>query len=234
MRFIRLSIFLLFFSFTKVFAQQEFMLNGVLFENGTKIRIALAEISNQRNGYSVGTNDMGLFNIRAAIGDTLVIYKRGFNDIRIAVSSSKDLVLYLNRGNTLQEVIVTGQSRKKALDDIKQDFKDKGSFYGGKPPALSFLFTPLTALYELFGRTPRNARRFNNYYQTEIQQTHIDGLFNKSIIHEHTKLEGKELENFMINYRPEYEQAKNWTQYDAIKWINESYKKYLDTAKKIK
>lgn len=231
MRFICLTIFLLFFALIKVFAQQEFMLNGVLFENGTKIRIALAEISNQRNGYSVGSNDMGLFNIRAAIGDTLIIYKRGFIDVRIAVSSSKDLVLYLNRGNTLQEVVITGKSKKQALNDIKQDFKDKGSFYGGKPPALSFIFTPLTALYELFGRTPRNARRFNNYYQTELQQTHIDGFFNKSIIHEHTKLEGKELESFMINYRPEYEQAKNWTQYDAIKWINESYKKYTANLK---
>ena len=84
----------------------------------------------------------------------------------------------------------------------------------------------------MFGRTPKNARRFNNYYVTELQQTHIDGLFNKVIINKHTGLVDKELENFMINYRPDYERAKNWAQYDAIKWINDSFKKYSDSKTK--
>jgi hypothetical protein len=84
----------------------------------------------------------------------------------------------------------------------------------------------------LVGRTPKNARRFNNYYVTEMQQTHIDAFFNKSIISSNTGLTGKELDNFMINYRPEYEQSKNWNTYDGLKWIKESYKKYSDTAGK--
>jgi len=132
----------------------------------------------------------------------------------------------------LNEVVIVGQTKKQALNDIKRDFKNKGSFYAGKPPFLAFIFSPLTALYELFGRTPKNARRFNNYYVTELQQTHIDGLFNKAIINKHTGLVDKELENFMINYRPDYERAKNWAQYDAIKWIVDSHKKYTDTLNK--
>ena len=116
---------------------------------------------------------------------------------------------------------------------IQKDFKSKGSFYAGKPPLLSYIFSPLTALYELFGRTPKNARRFNNMYVTEMQLSHVDQFFNKSIIKDNTGLEGKELENFMINYRPDYIKSKNWTEYDGIKWINDSYKKYLDTARKI-
>lgn len=217
-----------------VFAQQEFTLSGVVFENGAKIRIALAEISNLRNKYSVGSNDIGLFQIKVAFGDTLIISKRGFSSQQLVVTSNKDAIVYLNRGNTLDEVTVIGQTKKQALDQIKKEFKNKGSFYGGKPPLLSFIFSPLTALYELFGKTPKNARRFNNYYVVEMQQTHIDGFFNKSIINEHTGLQGKALENFMVNYRPDYEKAKNWTPYDGIKWINDSYKKYTDTLKLIK
>ncbi|MEE1946617.1 hypothetical protein VRU48_15935 [Pedobacter sp. KR3-3] len=215
-------------------AQQEFMLNGVLFENGSKIRIALAEINNTRNGYAVGSNDIGLFQIRAMVGDTLVITKRGFNDLTVVVKSTKDMVLTLNRGNMLNEVVITGEGKKQTLDAIKKDFKDKGSFYGGKPPLLSYIFTPITAFYELFGRTPRNARRFNNYYNTEIQQTHVDQFFNKSLITKYTGLEGQQLDDFMINYRPDYEKAKTWNQYDGIKWITESYKKYTDTLGKKK
>ncbi len=222
---------------TMLFAQssmlraQDFKLNGVVFDKELKQRIALAEIINKRNKYSVGSNDMGIFTIKATIGDTLLILKRGFNDQEVIVKSASDLLIYLNRGISLKTVEIKGESKKQTLDAIKRDFKNKGSFYAGKPSFLSFLFTPLTAIYELVGRTPKNARRFNRYYVTELQQSHIDAFFNKSIISSNTGLTGKELDNFMINYRPEFEQSKNWNTYDGLKWIKESYKKYSDTAK---
>jgi len=211
---------------------QDFKLNGVVFDKESRQRVALVEISNKQNKYSVGSNDMGLFTIKANVGDTLLIIKRGFNDQQVVVKSSSDLIVYLNRGITLNTVVINGETKKQALDAIRRDFKNKGSFYAGKPPFLSFLFTPLTAIYELVGRTPKNARRFNNYYVTEMQQTHIDAFFNKSIISSNTGLTGKALDNFMINYRPAYEQSKNWNTYDGLKWIKESYKKYSDTAGK--
>ncbi|MDO7744866.1 MAG: hypothetical protein MUP99_13880, partial [Pedobacter sp.] len=112
------------------------------------------------------------------------------------------------------------------------DFRNQGSFYAGKPPLLSYIFTPLTAIYELFGRTPKNAKRFGKYYNTEMQQTTIDGFFNESLIQKNTELKGKELENYMLNYRPDYEKSKNWTEYDAVKYIRDTYKQYTDTVKK--
>jgi hypothetical protein len=227
------TLFLFILSSATVFAQQEFMLNGVVFENGSKIRIALSEIYNTRNRYSVGSNDMGLFQIKSVVGDTLIISKRGFTDKTVVVTSTKDVIVNLNRDQvTLNEVVINGQNKKQTLDDLKQDFKNKGSFYGGKPPLLSYIFTPLTAIYELFGRTPKNARRFNNMYVSELQNNQVDQLFNKSTINKNTGLEGKELEDFMVNYRPDYEKAKNWTVYDATKWIKDSYKKYTDTLTK--
>lgn len=211
---------------------QDFKINGVVMEKETRLRIALASISNKRNGYTVGSSDLGLFTMKASVGDTLLIIKRGYNDQQVVVKSASDLFIYLNKGITLNEVVINGETKKQTLDAIKRDFKNKGSFYAGKPSFLSFLFTPITAIYELVGRTPKNARRFNNYYVTEMQQTHIDAFFNKSIITTNTGLTGKELDNFMINYRPEYEQSKNWNTYDGLKWIKESYRKYSDTAGK--
>jgi hypothetical protein len=216
-----------------VSAQEQFKLTGVVFEKGTNIRIALAEVTNKRNKYVVGSNDMGLFTITASVGDTLIISKRNFTPLAVVVTSPKDVVSYLTRAvNNLNEVTVYGQTKKQELDAIKRDFRNKGSFYAGKPPLLSYVLSPLTAIYELFGRTPKNARRFNKMYVTELQQSHVDQFFNKAAINANTGLEGKELENFMVNYRPDYEKSKNWTQYDGIKWINDSYKKYADTAKK--
>lgn len=228
------SFFLAIAAINKSFAQNEFTLNGVLFENQSKIRIALAEVRNKRSGFSSGSNDLGIFTIKVNIGDTLLVTKRNFSDVEVVVRTTKDLVLYLNKGTTLNEVVVTGQTKKQALNELKKDYRNKGSFYAGKPPVLSFLFSPLTAFYELFGKTPKQARRFNRMYQTEMQDSHVDQLFNKTTINQQTGLTEKELENFLVNYRPTYEQAKNWNVYDSINWIKESYKKYSDTAGKAK
>lgn len=211
---------------------QDFLLSGVIFEKGTSNRIAASEVINKRSGFRVVSSDFGLFQIRASIGDTLLVIKRDFSDAEVVVSNNKDLAIYLERGRMLREVNISGQTKKQELQDLKRDYKNKGSFYQGKPPFLSFLFMPLTAVYELFGKTPKNARRFGRYYETEMQQSRIDGFFNEYLIQSNTDLKGDNLEKFMLDYRPEYEKAKNWTQYDAIKHIRDSYKKYTDTLGK--
>jgi len=211
---------------------QDFALGGVVFEKGTSNRIAGAEISNKGSGFKVSSNDLGLFQIKAAVGDTLLVIRRDFSDAEVVVLGSKDILVYLERGRMLRQVDISGQTKKQELQDLKRDYRNKGSFYQGKPPFLAFLFKPLTAIYELVGKTPKNARRFGRYYETELQQSLIDGFFNQFLIQNNTDLKGPELEKFMLDYRPEYEKAKNWTQYDAIKHIRDSYKKYTDTLKK--
>jgi len=228
----RLSILSILIAPVSVVHAQDFQLNGVVMSKGSTTRVALAEITNKRTGFTVGSNDLGIFQIKALVGDTLVTIKRGFSDQQQVVLSNRDMIIYLDMGNTLDQVNIRGQSKKMELDELKQDYRDKGSFYAGKPPLLSYIFAPLTALYELFGRTPKNAKRFGKYYNTELQQTTIDGFFNESLIQKNTELEGKDLENFMLNYRPDYSKSKNWTEYDAVKYIRDSYKQYTDTLKK--
>lgn len=228
------ALFICFFCFVPNVFSQDFVLRGVVVERGTSNRMESAQVINKRNGFTTLTSSLGLFEIKASIGDTLLVIKRDMSDAETAVPSAKDLIIYMNRSTTLKEVDIFGQSKKAQLNDVKKDFKNKGSFYQGKPPVLSYIFTPLTAVYELFGRTPRNARRFGKYYDTELKQTQIDGYFNEYLIQNNTPLKGKELEDFMLNYRPDYEKSKNWAEYDAIKYIRDSYKKYADTLNKAK
>jgi len=235
MKFYYLSVFVFLAFFLTaapaVFAQ-DFLLGGVVSERGTTNRIAGAQVTNKRNGFRVNSSDFGLFQIKASIGDTLLVTKMNFSDAEVVVSAAKDMLIYLTGSQMLKEVNIKGQTKKQELDEMKREYRNKGSFYQGKPPFLSFLFKPLTAVYELFGRTPKNARRFGRFYETELQQTHIDGLFNEFLIQSNTDLKGKDLEQFMLDYRPEYDKSKNWAQYDAIKYIRDSYKKYTDTLRK--
>jgi hypothetical protein len=229
---ILLTLLVCFMAITPMYAQQDFILKGVLMELGNNNRVVGGQLYNKRTTYTTSTNSLGIFEIKASIGDTIQIYQREYSDSTIIVSATTDLIIKLRRSQMLREVNISGIAKKQELTDMKQEYRNKGAFYSGKPPVLSFLFKPLTALYETFGRTPKNARRFGRYYETEMQQTLIDGLFNESIIQENTDLKGDDLENFMINYRPEYEKAQNWARYDAIKYIKEAYKTFKETAKK--
>lgn len=67
-------------------AQQEFTVNAVLFEKNSKIRLNEATIYNKRNKYNTTSNSMGLFNIKAAVGDTLLITKLYYNDVEVPVA----------------------------------------------------------------------------------------------------------------------------------------------------
>lgn len=226
-----LSFFFLGFGIFSLQAQ-EHLIKGAIVSQGYKQRIALTEVENRRTKVKTESNNFGLFSIRALMGDTLMFSKLGFESKPMVVHNTADMLISLMpMSHSLEEVQIFGESKKKQFEDIQQDFKNKGSFYQGKPPLLSYIFKPLTAIYELFGRTPKQARRFNRYATNELQQSEIDKYFNDTIVKSNTQLEGKELEQFMIDYRPSYEMAEHWNLYDYLKYIKSSEKKFKEGLK---
>jgi len=212
---------------------QEFIVKGVVFEKGANARVALANIQNQRTKIGVTSNDLGLFQIKAAVGDTLLIVKTYLNDQRIVIKAQQDILIYLTRSSTmLNEVTIVGNTKKNDLAEIKREFKNKGVYNGGKSSFLSAIFQPLNGLYNLVGKEPKNARRFSRYADNEIKQSQIDVYFNPSIIKNNTSLRGDTLETYMLNYRPDYQKAEHWSSYDYIKYIKDSAKKFTDTLGK--
>lgn len=209
---------------------QDQVFKGSLVDRVTKNRVALAEIYNVRTKARVGSNDLGAFQILASAGDTLLVLKRNYLAKNIIVNNFNELLVYLEAEATMiEQVDIVRTTRKSDLEALKQAFKDKGSYYEGKPP-LSLLNpfggSPLTFFYELFGKTPRNARRFSRYYKNELAELTVDVHFSKSRVMEHTLLGGEELENFMSAFRPEYEIAAKWSEYDAISYIKKSFLAY--------
>lgn len=230
-RFLMLTV--LFLGYFLNAKSQEFIVKGAIFERGTNLRVALAAVVNTRTQLAVGSNDLGLFQIKVKVGDTLLVSKSELNDERIVVKDQNDIIVYLPRGTiNLQQVNVYGNTKKQDLEEIKREFKNKGVYNGGKSSVLSAIFSPLNGIYNLFGKDPKNARRFARYADNEIKQSQIDQYFNPSIIKNNTPLRGDTLEKYMVNCRPEFEKAKNWNSYDYIKYIKESAKKFTDTLGK--
>jgi len=234
MKFFKTAIipfFLLLISFN--LKAQDFIVKGVVFEKGANIRVALAEITNLRTNLGVGSNDLGYFQLKAKVGDTLLITKRNLTDQRIIIKGTQDILIYLVRESTmLNEVTIVGNTKKQDLAEIKREFQNKGVYKGGKTPLLSVLSNPLNAIYNLFGKDPKNARRFGRYADNEIKQSQIDVYFNQSIIKNNTELRGDTLERYMLDCRPAFDKAQYWNSYDYIKYIKESSKNFTDTLGK--
>lgn len=234
MKFLKLAILpliLILISFS--LKAQDFIVKGVVFEKGANIRVALAEITNERTQMGVGSNDLGFFQLKARVGDTLLITKRNLTDQRIVVLGTQDILIYLVRESTmLNEVTIVGNTKKQDLENLKREFQNKGVYNGGKSSFLSAIFQPLNGLYNLIGKEPKNARRFGRYADNELKQSQIDVYFNQTIIKNNTQLTGDTLERYMLDCRPEFDKAQYWNSYDYIKYIKESSKKFTDTLGK--
>lgn len=201
---------------------QQTIIKGAVFEKGSQNRVSNAKISNSARQRSAQTDGLGVFTIEAGIGDTIKVSKDGYTEQTIIVSSLKDILIQLAKPILLSEVRVTGQTKKQELDEVKKQYRKKGSYYSGKPPVLAYIFTPLTALYELVGKTPGQARRFNSYYSREVQESEIDRRFNAVTVRGLTSYEGKDLSNFLQIYRPQYQAIAGWADYDLVNYIRKS------------
>lgn len=201
---------------------QQSTVQGLVMERSFSSKISGVLILNKRLGISTTSNELGLFRIESIPGDTLNLSKPGYSDLIVPIFELSDKVLILQAVIQLSEVKVEALSKKQELDEVRAQYRKKGSYYAGKPPFLSYFFMPLTALYELIGKTPGQARRFNAYYTRELQQSEIDRRFNTFAINKVTGLEGNDLHNFMELYRPEYQDFASWDEYALINYIKKS------------
>lgn len=212
-------------------AQDAAALQGVVTEQNGAQRIADVSILNKNNQARTISNTYGNFEISASLGDTLIITKYGYATQYQPVLTLQDLVVRLNRTMLLDEVTVTSKTKREEMQDIMNDYQKQGVYNGGKTKPLQYVFTPLTALYNTFGRAPKNARRFSNYMNNELEESAVDKKFNKYNVAEITGLKGEDLLSFMGFYRPSYAECQYWNEYDIRKYLEKSLAQYEKDGK---
>lgn len=213
-------------------AQLATAIRGVVFNERTNIRSAQVSVSNMQNKATVMSDNLGLFSIRASVGDTLLFIKKGYAEQQVAVTSTQDLVVRMMPQQVLGPVVIRGTSKKEELQETMEGYRSKGIYYDGKPPALSALASPVTALYELFGKNASQARRFNNYMQRESKEQEIDKRYNKALVKRIGQFNDQDAELFMLAYRPSYEDLRKWTDYDLILFIKKSAESFKSIKEK--
>lgn len=205
---------------------QEGSVRGLVMDKSGMSKISGVYVLNKSSQQFTETDAYGLFKIAASKGDTLIFSKSGFTNLIQILPELSDLVLRMQPIIKLAEVKVVGETKKQELDEVKNQYRKNGSYFAGKPPILAFLFQPLTAIYELVGKTPAQARRFNVYYTRELQESEVDRRFNTTTIRNLTGLDSLDLKNFMVMYRPDYSSLSTWDEYALINYVKKSLQNF--------
>jgi len=205
-------------------AQQLPTLSGVILEKGTGTRLADVNVINLRTHKKTSTSVYGVFYIEASIGDSLYFSKTGYGALKTILFTMEDILLEMQPGLQIETVVVARRSREQEMNDILRDYGKKGIYNGGNNKVGTYLSSPATALYNLFGREAKNMKRFEKFMNREVEEIAVDKIFSKSAVSQATGLQGEELQNFMDMYRPSFDRAEKWGQYDLLDYISQSFK----------
>ncbi|MDN3582280.1 hypothetical protein [Mucilaginibacter flavus] len=215
------------FCFVLNASAQEFTLKGVTSKKNTPEREGQVMIKNLKTKALYISDDLGWFSVKASVGDTLLFSKENFTPQKIEVLNNSDMPVYMQPQIILKEVKITGQTKKQEINEIMGDYRKQGTFYNGKPPVSSFVTNPLTAVYELFGKTPNRAKRFAQFSKGELEQAEINRRYNVAFVRQVTKLESDTLAHkFMDYYTPTFDDLKGWNDYDLIHQTQKSFDYY--------
>ena len=206
--------------------RDEFIIRGVISKKLSTERVAQVLVTNLRNRNIILSDDVGWFTIKAAVGDTLLFAKFEYTDQKIVVTSKNDLPVYMQPVIKLAEVKIAGESKKQELNDVMKQYRSQGTFYDGKPPVLSFLSSPITGLYELFGATPNRAKRFAAYSKGELEYSEVRKKYNPAVVKRITHAPDSVVAKFMLYYTPSYADIQSWNDYELIKQVSKSFDYY--------
>lgn len=202
------------------------MLKGVVFKEGTTQRMAKVLVADLTSGGISTTDDLGTFQLKCSIGDTLLFRQKDYADKKVAVVSENTLMVYMQTNINLSQVNIKGLSKKQELQQVMGEYNSQGIYAGGKPSVASAILSPLNGLYDLLGSGPKQARRFQRYANNELESAAVDRRFTRPLVTRITGLKDDSLQLFVQNYRPSYEDIKAWNDYDLINYIKRSYQDF--------
>ena len=185
------------------------------------------------SGTTAITDSMGRYNIVSTDKDSITFIYQGKPTAKFAVKQitnigSFDISLHIRinqKYKPLKEVKVYSRNFKQ--DSVENRERYAGIFNYHKPGVKTTTSAysgsagmDLDELINVF-RFKRNRRLkyMQNRLLEEEQENYINYRFNKSLVRRITKIEGKDLDNFMLLYRPDFEFTQTSNTVDFYQYI---------------
>ncbi|WP_412466163.1 carboxypeptidase-like regulatory domain-containing protein [Pedobacter sp. KLB.chiD] len=207
----KLIIFLLLASPLGIFAQT--VTTGTVFDFSKKnLSLPGVSIRNLNSKKSTSTNKDGKYTISASIGDLLEFSAIGYHTDTLYLTNLLNRTIYLPaKTNSLKDVDITAVRMNSQITDAKDPLAEKYTLLSTGGNLNRKRMTDKVGGLSLnlgYGKYKRQQRKEADLEEREMYQEEIDENFTPRAITELTKLEGEELKNFMIIYRPSIEAVK--------------------------
>jgi len=222
----RLIIFVFLTLPFSVFAQT--VTTGTVFDYSKKnISLPGVTVRNLTNKKSTSTNTQGKYVISANIGDLLEFSLVGYHTDTLYLTNLLTRTIYLPvKSNSLKDVDVHGVRINKEVANAKDPLAEKYTLLstGGNLERKKMNDKVGGLNLNLgYGKYKRQQQKEAELEERERYLEEIDDNFNEKTISDLVKLEGQELKNFMIIYRPSVEQVKSERPYRYTYHIARAY-----------
>jgi hypothetical protein len=203
------------------------VVKGIIFKRGTSDRLAQVLITNLNSKVLMVSDELGGFTIAVQPGDTLQFTKNDFAEQKIAVTVAAEMVVYMQPVIKLEQVTIKSHNKAQELNEVMNEYRGLGIYNNGKSlPFWQFFNSPVSGIYQLFGKGPAEARRFQKYAANELQADEVNRRYTKELVIKNTGLSDEEAVKFMEVYTPSYQDIKAWNDYQIIMYIKRSYSFY--------
>jgi len=221
----------------KCFAQDK-QVEGIVYDNISKERIAKVNIQNARTHQSVYNSLQAEFKLTARADDQLIINKTGYFPDTVKVGSGNTVLVYLKptsiqlRQVNIKDTLLSPQKRYLATRQEyskaygSDAYRDILSVSPGSGAGIS-----IDAIWNSFSKEGRNAQKLQDVIERDYHENIIDYRFNKTLVASITGAKEPQLTDFMQKYRPDYYAVTNDSQYDFVNTIRMNYRRYLRNSR---
>jgi hypothetical protein len=250
MRYFAVFFFLLFsISILAQNNQTTQIVSGIIINDNTLLPIPNANVININKVKGTVTNSRGVFDLEAAVNDTLHISILGYQSIRVRVTSD-----WVKNGNAkiqltekaiaLEEVLVrkydlTGyleidsklipekENYRYSISGLPQGYEAGETSPNAFSRVLGSIFNPADMLYNFFGKKPKELRRLKELKKDNTVRTLLESKFDRETIAVLLGVDKKEIAEILqrCNYSESFIKTANDLQImDAISQCYEEYK----------
>ncbi|WP_419802229.1 hypothetical protein [Mucilaginibacter sp.] len=211
---------------------QEKPIQGIVFDQATKERVAKVLVSNFRTKANTYNNLKGEFNIAVRENDLLIFSKTGYFNDTVKITTLQTLPVYLKRSSIVLREVTIRDSALSAQKKLEENKKEFNQVYGSL--ANKDLITTgsngagigIDAIYNLLSRRGRNAAKLREIIDRDYKEQIVDARFNRIAVGAVTGLKGELLSSFMYRYRPDYNMVVLLNDYDFIAYVKSCYNRF--------
>jgi CarboxypepD_reg-like domain len=242
---------------TFLFAQETVVsqnISGTVVNDATLLPLWNINIININRMKGATTNARGVFEIEAALNDTLNVSSIGFQSIKVRVTndwikSKTSKIKLTEKAVALEEVVVrkynlTGfleidsklipirENHRYSISGLNSAYEAGNYAPGAFGKVLGSLFNPADVLYSFFGKKPRELKRLREMKKDDTVRNLLESKFDRETISALLGIDKNEIAEIMARCSYSEEFVKTANDLQIMDAISECYEEYKILKKK--